>query len=41
MMAQEIRPCGNGWACCDGNCDTCYKNNKTYTKDTEVEDDGN
>lgn len=39
-MAHEIRPCGNGWACCDGDCVNCYKNHKTYSKDSEVEEDG-
>ena len=37
-MAYEIRQCGGGWSCCDGNCDACYKNHKTYTKDIEVEE---
>ena len=36
-MAQEIRPCGSGWACCDGNCSDCYKNRMTYTTTTDDE----
>lgn len=40
-MAQEIRPCGSGWACCDGNCGNCYKNRKTYSNETEDTDDSN
>ena len=34
----EIRPCGIGWEYCDVDCDNCYKNHKTYTKDTEVDE---
>lgn len=40
-MAHEIRPCGGGWACCDGNCDSCYKNKITYSNSTDEDDDHN
>lgn len=30
----EIHKCGQGWACCDGNCTTCAANNCYTTNET-------
>ena len=40
----DIRPCGGGWACCDGNCATCAAARTTTatatTKEMEGKKDG-
>ena len=32
---KKVRRCGNSWACCDGNCDSCPATHTSTTNRTE------
>jgi len=37
MNNQKIRPCGSGWAYCDGDCKDCDMTNMITTTSTHYE----